>query len=317
MPLRVLVTALSSKRSSKALEMFRSKGYEIILSPYDRALHEQELLPLIENVDAAVVGNDAVTKDVIAAGLPSLRIIAKCGAGFDNIDIAAARECGIPVTNTPGANSKSVADLTIGLMLSLARNIPQLNQGLHSGAWNKFTGIELAGKILGVIGTGNVAREVIRRAKSFDMNVIAYNVRPNQQLAEQYGFSFMPLSDVISKADFLSLHLPISPETIGMISKTTLKEMKPSAFLINTARGELVVEEDLCEALRQGIIAGAALDTFAREPLQDSCLCSMPDVILTPHTGANTYEAAARVSTMAAEEVIRVLSGSLPQHVVN
>ncbi|MDR3564626.1 MAG: phosphoglycerate dehydrogenase [Negativicutes bacterium] len=314
---RVLITAMSFRRSKEAMALLQDHGYEIILSPYHRALEENEMLELMTGVSAMVVGNDAVTEKVIAAGVPSLEIIARSGAGYNTIDVAAARRYGIPVTYTPGANNKSVADLTLGLMISLARSIPRLNNGVHSGGWEKHVGQELGGKTLGVVGTGNIGAEAIKRAVAFDMKIVAYDVHPRADLIEKYEVIYLPLAEVIAQSDFLSLHVPAIPETVNMINKTTLRAMKPTAFLINTARGELVVEADLGNALKQGIIAGAALDAFVKEPLEDSCLYNLPNVILTPHIGANTGEASGRVGIMAAEEVIGVLSGSAPRHPVN
>lgn len=314
---RILITALSCQRSPEALALLEDQGYELLLSPYRRPLQEEELICLMENISALIVGNDAVTKRVIAAGVPALEIIAKSGAGYDTIDIAAARRYGVPVTNTPGANHKSVADLTLGLMLSLARNIPRLDQGMHSGSWEKSVGQELGQQILGVVGTGNIGSEVIKRAKAFDMKIVAYDVTPRSELVEQYGVNYCSLAEVMTQADYLSLHVPVIPETVKMINKETLRLMKPTAYRINTARGELVDEEDLGNALKQGILAGVALDVFSKEPLGNSNLRNLPNVILTPHIGASTKEASTRVGIMVSEEVIRVLSGKAPCNLVN
>jgi len=314
---RVLVTAMSFRRSKEALALLEDNGCEVILSPYNRALQEAEMLELIKGVSAIVAGNDALTEKVIAAGMPALEIIARSGAGYNTIDIAAARRFGVPVTNTPGANTRSVADLTLGLMISLARGIPRLNQSLHDGNWEKSVGGELGEKTLGVVGTGNIGGEVIKRAIAFDMKIVAFDIYPRRDLVEKYGVVYLPLKEVIARADFLSLHVPVIPETVNLINKATLPLMKPTAYLINTARGELVVEEDLGDALKQGVIAGAALDVFNKEPLQDSSLYDLPTAILTPHIGASTREASDRVGIIAAEEVITVLSGSIPRYPVN
>lgn len=314
---KVLVSALSFRRSQAAIELLQTSGCEIILSPVDRALKEKELLALVPGVAAIVAGNDEITETVIAAGFPDLKIIARSGVGYNTIDIQGARHHGVTVTNTPGANNKSVADLTLGLMLSLARAIPRLNGSLHNGCWEKNIGRELGEKTLGVIGTGNIGGEVIKRAKAFDMNIVAYDVYPRTELTEMYGAVYLPLKEVLAQADFLSLHAPALPETANMICKETLSTMKRTAYLINTSRGELVVEEDLCEALKLNAIAGAALDSFCREPLEQSCLFGLPNVILTPHIGASTVEASERAGQIAAEEVIRVLQGLAPQYAVN
>lgn len=313
---KILITALSFRRSPEPLTYLKDSGYEIVQSSNNSPMQEDELISLMKGVSAIIAGNDNITERVIAAGLPELKIIAKCGAGYNNIDVAAAKRLGVTVTSTPGANSNSVADLTLGLMLSLARNIPQFDCCVHSGEWGKSVGHELGGKTLGIVGTGNIGGEVIKRAKAFDMNIVAYSVPERRDLVEGYGVVYLPLEKVIAKADFLSLHVPATPQTIGMINKTTLSTMKATACLINTARGELVEEQDLYQALQQGIIAGAALDAFTKEPLGDSPLCKLSNVILTPHIGASTLEASQRVGKMAAQDVIRVLTGEEPYYPV-
>ena len=313
---RVLVAARSFARSQAARAVLEAEGYELQFNPYDRPLREEELKELIRGAAALVAGNDAVTGAVIAAGAPTLRIIAKHGVGYNNIDVTAAGEYGIPVTVTPGANSKSVADLAMGLMLAVSRRIPQMDHSVRAGAWSRITGSELNGKVLGIVGMGSIGGEVAKRACGFDMKIIASDIRPRQEYAERYGVSYLSLPEVLAGADYLTLHAPAGPETAGMINKDTLRTMKKSAYLINTARGDLIVEEDLYEALLQGIIAGAALDTYACEPLRDSRWFGLDNVVLTPHTGANTYEAVDRTGVMAAEEVARVLSGRRPRHSV-
>ena len=314
---KVLVTALSFRKSRQAMNMLADQGVQIVESPYNRALQENEMLELIKGVSAVVAGNDEITGTVIAAGLPTLSIIARSGAGYNTIDVAAAKRCGVIVTNTPGANSKSVADLTIGLVVSLARKIPQLDQSLHAGVWEKGNGEELGGKVLGVVGTGHIGREVIKRAAAFDMRIVAYSNHSCSDLSAKYGVVYRPLTEVIAQADFLTLHAPVMAETVGMMNQAAFAIMKRTAYLINTARGELVVEDDLCNALMQGKIAGAAIDTYNIEPLPKGRLCQFDNVILTPHIGASTQEASERVGIMAAQDVIKVLAGMEPCHPVS
>lgn len=314
---KVLVAARSFARSPEAKSVLESQGYELILNTLDRPLEEAELLPLVKGADALVAGNDAVTAAVIAAGCPTLKIIAKHGVGYNNIDVAAAARHNVAVTITPGSNSKSVADLTLGLMLAVARRIPQMDHSMRAGSWGRITGNELGGKTLGIVGMGNIGGEVAKRAFGFDMKIVAFDVYPRQEFEQNYGVSYLPLAEVIARADFLSLHAPALPQTVGMINKDSLRTMKNTAYLINTARGDLIVEEDLYAALTGGIIAGAALDAFIHEPLHDSPLFGLNNVVLTPHAGANTYEAVVRTGVMAAEEVVRVLSGLEPRYAVS
>ncbi|EGO65681.1 phosphoglycerate dehydrogenase [Acetonema longum] len=313
---KVLVSALSFRRSEAAVKFLQESGCELVLSQVERALKEKELLALLPGCAAIVAGNDEITDSVITASVPELRIIARSGVGYNTIDLTAAHRHGVAVTNTPGANSKSVADLTLGLMLALVRSIPRLSGKLHTGVWEKSIGGELGGKTLGIVGTGNVGREVMKRAQSFDMKIIAYDIYPRLELTEACGVVYLPLEQVLAQADFLSLHAPALPETVSMINRQTLALMKPTAFLINTARGDLVVEEDLSDALRCGRLAGAGLDAFISEPLERSCLFGLSNVILTPHIGASTLEASERAGLIAAEEVARVLQGLAPLHSV-
>lgn len=313
---KVLVTARSFGRAPAAQEMLEEAGCKIFWNPQDRPLREEELLPLVLGMDALIAGMDQVTATVIDAAAPTLKIIAKHGVGYDNIDVSAARRHGIPVTVTPGANSVAVAELTLGLLLAVARHITRLDRTVREGSWQRIIGTELAGKTLGLVGTGHIGGEVAKRAAAFAMNIIAYDVQPRRELTVQYGVRYLPLPDVLSSADVVSLHIPATTATFGIINKDTLGLMKKSAILINTARGELVVEDDLVAALENGVIAGAGLDTFAHEPLQNSRLLTLPNVVLTPHAGANTKEAVARMAMMAAQEVVRVLSGLSPLYPV-
>lgn len=313
---KVLAAARSFAKSAEAKAVLAQAGFEIVLNPYDRPLKEHELLELINGMDAMVTGMDEVTAAVLAKGVPALKIVAKHGVGYNNIDIAAAKQHGVQVTITPGANTVSVAELALGLMLSLARKIPVMDRSVKAGSWDRLTGGELSGKTLGIVGLGNIGSEVVKRAHAFDMSIVAYDLFPRADLIEKYDVSYKPLAEVIAAADFLSLHAPATPETLGMINRTTLQTMKKNAFIINTARGDLIVEQDLYEALTTGVIAGAGLDTFAQEPPVNSPLFSLDNVVLTPHAGATTCEAVTRMGVTAAEEVVRVLTGNQPLYSV-
>lgn len=313
---RVLITARSFARVATARAMLEEAGCELFWNPQDRPLTAEELVTLIPGMDALIAGMDQVTAAVIAAAAPTLKIIARHGVGYNNIDVAAARQHRIAVTITPGANSIAVAELVLGLMLAVARRIPQMDRTVRAGSWQRVTGVELAGKTLGLVGTGRIGGEVAKRAAAFAMNIIAYDVQPRRELTVRYGVRYLPLPEVLSGGDMVSLHIPATTATFGIINKNTLGLMKKSAVLINTARGELVVEDDLVAALESGIIAGAGLDTFAHEPVQNPRLLALPNVVLTPHAGAQTREAVNNMAIMAAQEVVRVLSGRPPLHPV-
>lgn len=245
-----------------------------------------------------------------------LKVIAKQGVGYNTIDVASAKEHGVAVTITPGANSKSVADLAMGLMMAIARQIPQMDVSIREGGWYRHTGVELGSKVLGLVGMGNIGGEVAKRAHGFGMKIIAYDIYPRQEFVDEYGVEYVPLDEVFAKADFVSLHAPAMEQTIGMVNQARLGTMKKTAYLINTARGELVVEADLYEALTQGVIAGAALDVYAEEPPKNSCLIGLKNIVFTSHAGAYTKEAIVGAGVMAAEEVVRVLSGIAPKYCV-
>jgi D-3-phosphoglycerate dehydrogenase len=314
--IKVLVTARSFALCEEAKAILESHGCSITWNPVGRPLKEQELLALISGMDALITGTDEVSEKVIAAGLPSLKVIGKYGVGYDNIDVAAARCHGVQVTFTPGVLTKAVAELAMGLLLSAARNIAAMDGLVRQGKWERITGKELADKTIGIVGTGNIGREVAKRAAAFDMNIIAYDVWPNRDYAAQYGIRYVSLDELLAKADFISLHTPSTPGTIGMINSKSLQDMKNTAVLINTARGDLIVEEDLIKALQEGVIAGAGLDTFALEPLKDERFFSLRNVVLSPHAGSNTRETVARMSVMVANDVVAVLTGNLPHNPV-
>ncbi|MNC30928.1 D-3-phosphoglycerate dehydrogenase [compost metagenome] len=310
---KVVALPRSFSRSEEAKDLLMQAGFEIIWNTEGRPLKESELLEAIQGADALITGIDEVTGKVLEAGAPTLKIVAKYGVGYDNIDVGAADQLGIPVTITPGAPTRSVAELALSLMLSVARHIPQMNASVRDGGWNRITGTELGGKVLGVVGLGAIGTEVVKRAAAFDMQIIAYDAHVRQDLIDQYGVKYVTLPQLYALSDIITLHAPALPETIGMINKESLAQMKKTAYLINTARGDLVVEEDLYEALSNGQIAGAGLDTFIQEPPLSLNIVGLPNVVTSPHVGSNTVEAGYRMARMAAEEVIRVLSGEQPK----
>jgi D-3-phosphoglycerate dehydrogenase len=310
---KVIALPRSFSRSEEAKELLIQSGFEIVWNSEGRPLKEAELIEAIQGAEALITGIDEVTAKVLEAGYPTLKIVAKYGVGYDNIDVAAADKLNIPVTITPGAPTRSVAELALSLMLSVARHIPQMNAGVRNGGWDRITGTELGGKVLGIVGLGAIGAEVAKRAAAFDMQIIAYDGHARQDLIDQYGVKYVTLPELYAQADIITLHAPALPETIGMINKDSLAQMKKTAYLINTARGDLVVEEDLYEALSTGVIAGAGLDTFIQEPPLNLNIVGLPNVVTSPHVGSNTVEAGYRMARMAAEEVIRVLSGEQPK----
>jgi D-3-phosphoglycerate dehydrogenase len=310
---KVLITTRSVAASAEGKAILAAAGHEIRLRIGEGAWPEKDMLENIQGVDAAIVGLDAITAAVVAAGAPSLKVIARNGAGYNNVDVRAAADRGVVVTLAPGANTISVCELVLGLMISLARRIPAQDATVHQGGWSRVMGCELFGKVLGVIGTGHIGVEVIKRAHAFGMKVLAFDIAPKDELVRQYGARYADSEEIFRSADFITLHVPSAAGTVGMINSHSLAAMKKTAFLINTARGELVDEAALYEALKAGAIAGYGADTLIQEPpAADHPLLSLQSVIITPHCGAYTAEAVMRCSVIAAQEVVRVLAGEAP-----
>lgn len=315
---KILVTTRSFRKiPGRHQEILAEAGYEIINSPYDRPLEGHELADLMPDIAGAILGVDHVTAEVFERA-NALQVISRFGIGVDRVDLAAATAHGVVVTNTPGANSVAVAELTLGLMLALARRIPQHNAALRQDNWTVMPGVELSGMTLGLLGMGRIGREVAKRAAAFEMKILFYDpVPPDQAFVESLPAAAAPISTLLSESDFLSLHLPLDETTHNLIDAAALNQMKPTAFLINTARGGLVDETALCEALQAGTIAGAAFDAFAQEPSLGNPLLKLDNFIATPHSGSATHQTTLRMGLMASENLLAVLGGKRPAHVVN
>ena len=309
---RVLIASRSfGPHCPQAIERMRAAGCELIANPWGRTPTETELLEQIGDVDALISGTEPVTARVIAAA-QHLRVISKHGVGYENIDLEAAKARGIPVTLAGGAIADSVADMTLALLLALVRQIPQGNQAVHSGAWPRMTGMELRGKTIGIVGLGQIGKAVCRRVKGFGMDVIAYDMYPDQGFARSWGVRYLSLADLLAVSDVVTLHAPVTPESRLLINQTTIARMKPGAYLINTARGELVDEVALAEALRTGRLAGAAVDVFRTEPPGDNPLLLLDNFIATPHSAGQTHEGLRKMGEITAENALRVLAGDAP-----
>ena len=293
-------------------------GCELVISPYPRPATEAELLPLVCDVDAALVGTDAFTRRVLEAA-PRLKIVSRFGVGYDAIDVPAATELGIWVTTTPGTNEHSVADATLALILMLARQLVPAIEHTRAGHWDRRpTGLELRGLTLGLVGFGRIGRQVALRARAFGLTVLVHDVAPDEAAARELGCRYVALDELLRAADFVSLHAPATPQTHHLINTRTLALMKPSAYLINTARGELVDETALVEALTSGRLAGAALDVFKQEPPDPhNPLLALPNVLPLPHMAGVTAQAGQQMATLAADNVLAVLRGERPPYPVN
>jgi len=290
---------------------------EIVYNPQSRPLTEDELIPLLEGCDGYLAGLDFITEKVLSS-VKGLRVISRYGIGCDRVDLDAAKKYGILVTNTPGANSDAVADLTLGLMLSVARAIPMLDRSTKEGEWKRRTGIELGGKTLGLLGFGMIGKLTARRAAGFGMRIIAYDPYIDKAGSEKYGVLSKSFEDVVKESDFLSLHLPLTETTKNIINEETIKQMRPGAVVVNTSRGGLIDENALYRALESGHLGGAALDAFEKEPPDSGFpLYQLPNVVTTPHTGAHTAEASLNMATMAVDNLIGVLETGDCPYIVN
>lgn len=310
---RVLVTPTSFGANDPRLraELEAAVG-SVIYNPTNRPLSSTEVADFLPGCDGFIAGLDVIDRTALAAA-DRLKVIARYGAGVDRVDLDAARAKGIVVTNTPAANASAVAELTVGLLLALARTIPAASAATKSGGWPRLSGVSLEGKTVGLLGLGAVGRQVARRLAGFDCVIVAYDPVVDAHTAAEQGATLLPLDEVIGQTDFLSLHLPALPQTRGMVNAAFLAQMKPGAYLVNTARGELIVEADLLAALQSGRLRGAALDVFAVEPPgAENPLLALPQVIATPHTGAHTDGATNAMGWGALRDCLAVLSGEEP-----
>jgi D-3-phosphoglycerate dehydrogenase len=309
---RILVTEQISEEGLAAL---RTAAQVDLRTDLDKA----QLLAALPEYDALVVRSGTkVTAEVLEAGT-RLRVVGRAGTGVDNIDVAAATQRGVIVVNAPASNSVAVAELTIAFILSLARKLPQAHASLLGGKWarNQFMGFEVRGKTLGLVGLGRIGAEVARRARALEMTLLAYDPVVSTARAEQLGVTLATLDEVLAQSDFVSLHVPLVDATRNLINAERLAKMKPTAYLLNAARGGIIDEAALVAALEQKRLAGAALDVFEREPPTDNPLVGHPNVIAIPHLGASTVEAQALSGVDVAEGVLAALAGGTPRYAVN
>ena len=277
------------------------------------------LIAALKDADGLVVRSAVQVDDALMEHAPKLRVIGRAGVGVDNIDAEAATRRGIVVMNTPGANAIAVAELTIGLMLALARKLAVANAGMHAGKWEKksLQGAELRGKTLGILGLGRVGLEVAKRARAFGLEILGSDPFVSAAVARENGIVLLPLEELFAKADYLTLHVGLTPQTAGVINAKTLAAMKKGVRIINCARGELVDEAALVEALKSGQVAGAALDVFTVEPPRDSPFAAFDNVIMTPHIAGSTAEAQEAVGIQIARQVREYLKLGVVQNAVN
>jgi D-3-phosphoglycerate dehydrogenase len=312
---RVLCTPTSFAAKDPAMrQALESQVDEVIYNPIKRPLTADELLDLVPGVDGFIAGLDKIDRRVIAAA-DCLKVIARYGVGIEAIDLQAAQEKGIVVTNTPGANSASVAELTIALMLSLARSLPAALQATKTGKWPRQSGLSLEGKVVGLVGFGSIGQHVASRLRGFGCTLLSYDPYAPPAKAAELGVELVDLQRVVQQSDFLSLHCAVTDETRGLVDAAFLEQMKPGTYLINTARGELVDESALLAALQSKKLAGAALDAFTTEPPgADNPLLALPNLLATPHMGAHADSATNAMGWMALNDCLAVLKGEPPKY---
>ena len=303
---------VADKISDRGIALLRETGWEIVLPAAGKLLDE------ITNADGLVVRSATkVTRELLDRA-EKLRVVGRAGVGIDNVDMDAATNRGVLVMNTPGGNAVSVAEHTFALLLGLARGVPQSNAAIHAGRWEKSSsGMELRGKTLGLVGLGRVGSEVARRGRALEMTVLAFDPYVTPAAARELEVELIPFEDLLKRSDVISLHTALSPATEQMINAAALAQMKKGARLINCARGELIDEAALAEALRSGHLAGAAVDTFAQEPPKTSPLIGLPNLIATPHIAGSTAEAQEEVGTLIAQQVRDYLAEGLIRNAVN
>jgi len=315
---------ITRKVPDESLEIFKQKGFEVIRNEFDRPVTEEELINGVKGVDGLIsLITEKIDGDLMDLAGPSLKIISNYAVGFDNINIDDATKRGIVVTNTPcNEVNEAVAEHTWALILSLARRIVEADESVRRGSYSgwdpgTFLGISLKGKTLGIVGLGRIGSMVARRAKGYEMNLLYTQRKKNESLEQELDIKFETFDKLLTKSDFVTLHVPLSSETRGMINKESLSKMKKGSYIINTARGGIVREDDLVRALREGSLKGAALDVFENEPNVHPELIGMENVVLTPHIASATRKVRDKMRDMSFDAVIQVLEGKKPDNIVN
>lgn len=306
---KVLITSeYFGKFSPKARDLLVQAGLTVIDNPYGHAfLTPEQIIPHIGEADAVICDLEKITREVIDAA-PNLKIIARRGVGVDSVDCAYAAEKGIEVSRTTGVLDNAVAELIMAYILQFTRRVADMNVQMHDGVWEKLLSASVERKTLGIIGMGHIGAVVAKRAAAFDMNIVYHDVVRNEAAEAMYGARYVSMDELLAESDFVSLHCALIDSTRGLMNLDLMRKMKPSAYLINIARGPVVNQPDLYQAVKSGMIAGAAIDVFDREPETESIFKELPQVILTPHIASFTYEIFIDMSVSAAQSVIRKLN---------
>lgn len=304
---KILITPRSyAKTDDRPLHILKAAGYQVVMNPYGKILTKEQITELIVDATGIIVGVDPLDEDVLKSA-KKLRAIAKYGVGTDNICKSYAQKMGIPISVTSGANSNAVADYAFSLMMACARKIPYINSLCHQKDWSKVIGNDIYGKTLGILGLGEIGKGVAKRATGFDMNVLAYDIFWDSTYAKQHNITYALPEQIFSQCDFISIHLPLNDSTRGMINAEMINKMKNTAVLINTARGGIIDENALVEALKNNRILGAGLDVFEQEPPINQELYKLDNLIMSSHCAASSIGASEAMSLIATENLLRDL----------
>ena len=313
--MRILVTPTSFSKTSPAMDRLRQFAGEIVFNETGKPLAGEPLIELLRGCDGYIAGLDYITKEVLESA-DRLKVISRYGVGYDRVDIEAAARKDIIVTNSPGMNANAVADLAMGLILSVARRIPYLDRTLRDGEWVSSKGVEIYGKTIGIVGLGAIGRGVAKRARGFDMEVLAYDPYIDRAYAEENCIQPVPFEELIAKSHIISLHLPLNDMTRHMINAGSITLMQKGTILVNTSRGGIVDEDAVCDALADGRLGGLGLDVFEQEPPDVSPFLPFDNVVITPHKGSHTLEATNNMMRCAVDNLIKVLSGEECEFIV-
>lgn len=311
---RVLVTPFMLREGDwPALEILRSGGCKIVYPPAGRGVMDPATpMEVLRGVEAVLAGAEPYTREMLSQ--LHLKVIARMGVGYDSIDIPAATDYRVAVTIAPGTNDPSVAEVAMALILGVARGFPARDREVRSGEWKRISLPRLAGKTLGLAGLGRIGRAIVPRAQAFGLKIIACDPYANREFVEQFGIELVSFDELLARSDVFSLHMPCTPETVDVINAGTIAKMKPGAIFINTARGGLVDEQALYEALKSGHLAGAGLDVYKVEPLPlDSPLLTLDNVLLSPHMGGLDHESQVAMSSLAAQCIVDLHQGRWPE----
>lgn len=316
MKILVTPTSLQEGKKSEALERLKEFSKDLVFNPYGRPMTEEELIVALKDCEGYIAGLDYVTDRVLSAS-PDLKVISRYGAGVDRVDLKSATEHGVVVTNTPGVNAQAVAELSIALILSVARKVPYLDQSTRTGGWVRSTGMELKGKTLGILGLGAIGRALAEIAQGFGMKVIAYDPYINEEYAAEKNIAVVDFEEAIRQGDVISIHVPLTEENKHLIDGATIEKMKDGVIIVNASRGGLIDEDAAYDALKSGKLGGLGLDAFEIEPPTDSKLFEFENVVVTPHTGAHTKEATENMANGAIKNLIDVLTTGTSPCIVN